>query len=211
MLPLLKKPSDKPSVATVPAWHPNFRNFERLPDTKVVRTSFFVNGVAIVLVLILAIFTIYREYSLNTLRTQARDWQTEVDKNKPASDRAVAAFKQFQEQEKQIFALRDFMQTSKITVSEFILQLGESIPPTVLLTSMEYRGTSIALRANVAGTADTASGEASLYIDKLREYPPFKELFESVKLNNIVRDPAGGLMRIEIVLQFKAPKAPAKK
>ena len=29
----------------MPAWHPNFRNYEKLPDIKVVRTAFFVNGV----------------------------------------------------------------------------------------------------------------------------------------------------------------------
>lgn len=209
MLPLLKKPTDKPTAATVPAWHPNFRNFERLPDTKVVRTSFFINGIAVVVVLILGITLFYREYSLNTLRQQTAYWESEVTKNKQASDRAIVLFKQFQEEEKQIFALRDFMQGSKIVVSDFVLQLGESIPATIMLTGLEYRPTVILLRANVAGTADTASGETSLYLDKLRVTQPFKDLFENVKLNAIVRDPAAGLMRIEVGLQFKTPKAPA--
>ena len=41
----LTKKSDAQS-AVAPVWHPNFRNFERLPDTKVVRTTFFVNTAA---------------------------------------------------------------------------------------------------------------------------------------------------------------------
>ena len=44
MLSLTKK-SDAVPVAA-PLWHTNFRNFDRLPDTKVVRTAFFVNTAA---------------------------------------------------------------------------------------------------------------------------------------------------------------------
>ena len=47
MLSLLKKKPDAAAANLTPAWHPNFRNFERLPDTKVVRTTFFINGGAI--------------------------------------------------------------------------------------------------------------------------------------------------------------------
>ena len=44
MLSLLKKKPDAAAANQTPAWHPNFRNFERLPDTQVVRPTFFVNG-----------------------------------------------------------------------------------------------------------------------------------------------------------------------
>ena len=47
MLSLLKKKSDAAAPA-VPAWHPNFRDYEKLPDVKVVRTAFFINAAAIV-------------------------------------------------------------------------------------------------------------------------------------------------------------------
>ena len=45
MLSLTKKSDSEPVAA--PLWHTNFRNFEQLPDTKVVRTTFFVNTAAI--------------------------------------------------------------------------------------------------------------------------------------------------------------------
>ena len=56
MPPLLKKKSDAAAVSLVPAWHPNFRNFEKLPDIKVVRTAFFVNGAALFLAVALLIY-----------------------------------------------------------------------------------------------------------------------------------------------------------
>ena len=49
---LLSKKSDDQSEEE-PLWHPNFRNYERLPDTKVVRTTFFVNTAAIAVTLML--------------------------------------------------------------------------------------------------------------------------------------------------------------
>ena len=45
MRSLLKKKAEA-AASQVPAWHPNFRNYQRLPDIKVVRTAFFINGFA---------------------------------------------------------------------------------------------------------------------------------------------------------------------
>ena len=58
MLPLLKKKSDADAAPAVPAWHPNFRNYQKLPDIKVVRTAFFVNGIAILLVVAISFLPI---------------------------------------------------------------------------------------------------------------------------------------------------------
>ena len=49
----LTKKSDA-ALNVVPAWHPNLRNVENLPDTKVVRTAFFVNGFAMLVAVSLA-------------------------------------------------------------------------------------------------------------------------------------------------------------
>ena len=55
MLPFLKKKSEASAAPAVPNWHPNFRNFEKLPDIKVVRTAFFVNGAAVSVALALGL------------------------------------------------------------------------------------------------------------------------------------------------------------
>ena len=56
MAPPATKKSEA-SAPEAPAWHPNLRIASSLPDTKVVRTAFFVNGatmlVAIALLLVL--------------------------------------------------------------------------------------------------------------------------------------------------------------
>ena len=51
MLSLLKRKPEAAAVSEMPPWHPNLRNFARLPDTKVVRTAFFINGASVFIAL----------------------------------------------------------------------------------------------------------------------------------------------------------------
>ena len=70
-LSLSKRSDAQPAVA--PVWHPNFRNFERLPDTKVVRTTFFINTAAVAVALSLLLWVGFREMHIRSLHEQAAD------------------------------------------------------------------------------------------------------------------------------------------
>jgi hypothetical protein len=205
MLSSLKKSSDKPSATTVPAWHPNFRNFERLPDTKVVRTSFFINGLSVFIALSLAIYAGYKEYDLKTLRADTESAINQIKANKPASDQAVALFKNFQEQEQKILELQAFLSTSKVVVSDLIMQFGVTLPESVSLGGIDFRSTGVQLRGSIEGASDEASGQAVAYVEILRKDVMFNKLFGDVTLTNIVRDAGSGRMRFLIDLKFSVP------
>jgi len=204
MLPFLKKPSDKTSTATVPAWHPNFRNFERLPDTKAVRTTFFINGLAVLIASSLIIYTGYREFGLRSLRAETDAAQKVVNENKPGSDQMIALFKQFQEEEKKVFALQSFLSSTRVVLSDFILQIGASLPASVTLNSIDYKANAVTLVGSISGAPDEASGLAMTYVDRLRKSEAFSQLFEAITLSNIARDPGTGQIRFSIDLRFKA-------
>ena len=74
MLSLLKKKPEGAAGPVTPYWHHNFRNFERLPDTKVVRTAFFVNGAAIVVAAIMVSWVVLQEYKIHDLNGRIADW-----------------------------------------------------------------------------------------------------------------------------------------
>ena len=204
MLPFLKKPSDKTSTATVPAWHPNFRNFERLPDTKAVRTTFFINGLAVLIASSLVIYTGYREFGLRSLQADTDAAQKVVDTNKPASDEAITLFKKFQEEEKKVFALQSFLSSSRLVLSDFFLQIGASLPASVTLNSIDYKPSAVTLVGSISGAPDEASGQAVTYVDRLRKNEVFSQMFEAITLSNIARDPGTGQIRFSIDLRFKA-------
>src|SRR5215207_3033375 len=127
MLSLLKKKSNADDAPALPAWHPNFRNYQKLPDIKVVRTAFFVNGVAILVVLSLGAYLGFREWHLRTLSVQIAEVESQIQRDKRGSEQAVALFKKFQTEEAKILEVDTFMK-AKPAVSVLILRLAETLP-----------------------------------------------------------------------------------
>jgi hypothetical protein len=75
---------------------------------------------------------------------------------------------------------------------------------------------SIVLRAMVRGMSDLASGEASAYVDVLKNDPVLGPMFDGPPdVTSSVRDVATGRLKLELTIKFKplgkAPAAPAKK
>jgi hypothetical protein len=209
-----KKPRDKKGAAPVaPAWHPNFRNFDRLPDTKTVRTSFFINAGAGFATLGLLIWTGYGEYQLHSLRTETAEQLVRIEQEKPDSDKAIALYGKFQAEEKKLRELEQFTQGGvgggKLVFSRLLLRLGERLPPRVALNSVEGNFAGIVLRGTVSGSLVEAAEGVGAYRNLLDEDPEIKPQFESILVNNQSPDNATGRLAFELVLKFKEPPKPA--
>src|SRR5256885_4033858 len=98
MLPLTKKSDDLSGAE--PLWHPNFRNFERLPDTKVVRTTFFINIASIAITLALILWLGFREYHVRTLQQQIAATEQEISSNSKQNAEALRLNKLFVAEDK---------------------------------------------------------------------------------------------------------------
>ncbi|MFT3868198.1 MAG: hypothetical protein QM715_06825 [Nibricoccus sp.] len=207
MLSLLKKNSDKAKAAQAPAWHTNFRNFAVLPDTKLVRTSFFVNGLLIVLAVASLLAVAYQEYTLSILRGQNNDLQTQIDKNRAASSRAVALYKQFQAEEVKITELNGFVKGQKIVYSDLLIRLSQNKPAGIVFLTVEYKDTGAVIKGYAQGISEQATSAASAYERQLRDDPQLNTVFKSISLTNVSRDVQAGRLMFEIILSFNLPKA----
>ena len=195
---LIKK-SDA-TAASAPLWHPNFRNYERLPDTKVVRTTFFINVTAITLAAGLAISVGWREFQIRNLKQQIDETQVVIEKNAKDNTEAIRLTKVFEDEGKKIAEANAFTKRV-LPPSEFILLLGKTLPKVVQIESVDLRysgvsGDQCVLRGIVAGTKDEASGSASKYVETLRSSPLIVAKFESVNLASLNPDPTGGFLRL---------------
>src|SRR5688572_9870307 len=121
MLSLLKKPASDASEPVLPAWHPDFRNYQRLPDTKVVRTSFLVNGVMLLVAGVAFTAMANRVYEWRELNSQVTQWQQQIERDKRPSEQAVALYKKFQAEAANVSAVNTFL-NSRPVVSELLLQ-----------------------------------------------------------------------------------------
>lgn len=205
-LPVSKKSDAGPALA--PNWHPNFRNFERLPDTKVVRTAFFVNAAALSLALALVGWVAWREYQVSSLNQQTSAAEAEIARNQKQNAEGLRLTKIFTDEEKKITDAANFVRLP-IMPSELLLALGRSLPAPVQLDSVEIRYSDPAnrmcmLRGLIAGSNVEASGTATAYVETLKTQPELAAAFESVNLTNVTTDPRTSLLGFEVVMRFKA-------
>jgi hypothetical protein len=210
MLSLLKKKTDASTALLLPAWHPNFRNYERLPDTKAVRTSFFINGGAITVALVLLVYFAAQELNLYSINSQAADWEAQIQRDQAASNRAKAQFAQFKAEEAKLLEVSAFL-AQRPVVSDLILTIAQTLPMNIALDGFDLRDTTLILRATVRGAPDLASGYASAYVDQLRADQDLAPKVDDVALTNLNRVPTTGRLAIEIVVKLKAVKAAGKK
>ncbi|MBK9992215.1 MAG: hypothetical protein IPP19_16190 [Verrucomicrobia bacterium] len=206
MLPLLKKNSEKAKASQVPAWHTNFRNYATLPDTKIIRTSFFVNGFVLFLTVGALLAFAFQEYKLYDLRRQSNEWQAKVDASKSASDQAVAKYKRFQVEEKKIDELNAFLKDQKLVFSDFIIQLSRTKPQGLVFSGVEYRDTGVSIRGFVQGMSEQATTAVSLYEKQLKEDVVINKSFGTIAMANISRDVQAGRLVFEVVLTFGKAK-----
>jgi hypothetical protein len=207
---LKKKPEAAGAAPVLPPWHPNFRNFERLPDTKVVRTAFFVNAVAIVIALVALLWFSYQEYELHDLNRQAEQWQTQIDRDKRGSDAAIALYKKFQAEAARVAEVEAFGK-SKPVITDLLLNLGRTLPKNIALDTFDLRENALKLTGTIRGAPDLASGYATAYVELLRADPFFAARFEEVSMVNLTRNPQTGRLSLDLLLKLRSPDKEAKK
>jgi hypothetical protein len=205
MLPFLKKKSEAAAAPLVPAWHPNFRNYEKLPDIKVVRTAFFVNGAAVSVALALLIYFGMQEWQIHGLSVQIADAQRQIDQNKAGSDKAVALYKKFQAEEAKISEVDKFV-TSKQVVSDLLLHLGETLPSNIAFDGFDLRDTGLVLRLTVRGTSDAALGYATNYLEQLRADKKLAT-FDEFSITTSTRSPTSGRLAVEMFFRLRVAVA----
>lgn len=208
MPPFLKKKPEANVASEMPAWHPNLRNFARLPDTKVVRTAFFINGASVFIALGLLLWFSYQEYELHNLDRQIADWDRQINRDKKDSDQFIALYSKFVSEQSKVNEVDAFLR-SRPAVSRLLMRLGETLPKDVALDAYEQQLSGVTIRGTVRGSPDEASGFASAYLDQLRSDKVLAETFDEFSFSGpgVSRNPANGRLSLQLFLHFKfAPK-----
>lgn len=205
----LSKKSDA-EAAAAPLWHPNFRNYDRLPDTKAVRTALLVNLVAGTAAAIMLGWVGWREYEVFNMGQQQKEAEAIIERDSAKNNEALRLSKLFTDEEKKFRDVANFT-TQAIRPSKFILQLGSILPKEIALNFIDLKladptNPACVLRGLVAGSRTDAAGTATSFVETLRAQKEFVPVFESIDLTNVAPDPRGGYLTFEIVMKLKNPK-----
>jgi hypothetical protein len=184
-------------------WHPNFRNTAELPDTKTVRTRFFVNAACVAFALCGVIFYAYNEYQFREVSAQLQQLEDRIASDTKPSREALALYTKFKEEEAKAQEVTAFLSAEKLVFSDFIFAVGESLPENVMITGFQYGRTEVTVRGFVRGAAQQASGVASAFEKQLRDNPAIASKFESIALSNLAREVTAGSLSFELVMKFK--------
>ncbi|MEO6004512.1 MAG: hypothetical protein ABIZ04_09135 [Opitutus sp.] len=207
MLSRLKKSSPEDSELELASWHPDFRNTARLPDTKAVRTSFLVNGIVLLIAAVAVTGFAFKVYELQDINTQVAHWQTQIDRDKAPSERAIALYKKFQTEAAHVADVNTFLK-SRPVVSDVLLHLGKTLPDYVAIDRFDLGATNLNVRGTVRGAPDQASGRASSYLQQLKADPYFATLFSDISLLNLNRNTQAGGLILELSFKLKEAKKP---
>lgn len=204
---LLRRKSDAGPVAA-PLWHPNFRNYERLPDTKHVRTAFFVNAVAGGIAACLLLYTGFNELRIRTLNQQVAEAQERIDTRTAQNAEALKLSQIFIEEDRKLAEAISFSGVT-IAPTEFIVLLGETLPKDISIEFFDMRlteaaGPTVVLRGLASGSPEQASGAASSYAEVFRTHPRFVAAVDKADITNVNRDTSRGVITFEVVLRLKA-------
>lgn len=209
MLSSLRKKPEAAAGPSTPAWHPNFRNYQRLPDMKVVRTSFFINGLAISIAVVVLLLFAYQEYNRASVASEVAEWERRIAQDKPASTAAIADFKKFQAEEKKVQEVEAFVERT-VVPSDLLIRIGQTLPPEIMIEYFDLRSSGVTIRGTVRGSPDEASGIASMYVEQLQKDPEIGPKFEAISMTSLARSGQTGQLSLEVQLRSAPPSPPAR-
>lgn len=198
-----------------PAWHPNFRNAETLPDIKPIRTDFLLNFVSLALLAGVVTWLAVTEYqamqlnrTINQLEKSIRSGTQENNTNLRESaefDRLAALLKE----------AADFT-AMQVQPSELLAAVVDSLPPEMLLTSISLadrsiqqgRQTRYAKSLQLNGTISSLDAIRSTqlvddYVAVLAKLPGLDQHVEKTTIQSLQRDDRLGLFTFNILVELK--------
>ncbi|HEX9781152.1 MAG TPA: hypothetical protein VGA56_00270 [Opitutaceae bacterium] len=191
-------------------WHPSFRADDRLPDLKVVRTSFFINIIFFTAAAGAILFTAYREYIAISLRSDTQKALARIEAAGAQNSQFLSMSNEFSIAAKKFTEIEKFRK-APFQSSELLVALSRTLPATIDFTTVTYNKDLLMLRGSIRGASDTASARLTAYLDILRQEALIGGVFPDISLTSLLRDPRTQGLSFEIILKPDAAARAAKK
>lgn len=189
--------------AAVARWHPDFRDVRKLPDVKVVRTAFFINGALAVAGVLLGGTLAFREWQVREVAGQIAEEERKIVRDRPLSEAALKQYQAFREDHTRAEEVAAFV-ASRPSVPALLRRLGETMPPDLALDGFELREDGLALRFTVRGDALAASGLATRHLEALRGDAALGAFDQFTFAGTPARNVTTGRVGVEFFLRLKS-------
>ena len=210
----------KKKKQTLTAWRPDFRNPELLPDTKVIRTGFLLNFIAISAALGLIFLVAFREYNSYSLSGALVSLEEQIQDNRGENRMLLQLNGRFRRAQKVLEEVSAF-DRQPVMLSEFLNLVAELRDESMVLTNLTFRPAIITqgrrqkvdYRLSLSGSlSDKASPSPTTVItdfqDRLSESQLIEPYFKDRALSRFARDNKLNIFNftVEISLNPEAKK-----
>lgn len=192
----------KDSKSAMPAWHPNFRIAETLPDTKVIRTSFLVNAAAAALLIGVGTALVMREMEVHAKNNAIAELEAESAKLTVEHRAAIPLQTQFTEVEKR-FAEFETFRKAGWPASRLLERLSATLPRMVTISLFEVQKGAVEVQGSIAGSLDQAPGVFNGYLEGLTKDAELGELVTNIRQQTVKRNQQTGLLGFTIKMELK--------
>lgn len=169
-----------------PHWHVDCRLETELPEDNVVGKRFLINAVFGFGTLTLILFTGWLAYMDISLRGQIHDWDQRISD----SQREVREIQQMQREylaeAKKVDSAYALMK-APLFISDFIARLGQTLPPQMVIDSIESSNNSILVRGSIHATFETAGELFNGYLKRLPKEAEIGPFFDKISPSGFVR------------------------
>ena len=205
-----KKIGSKAAAGIGEQWHPNFRDFDSLPDIKAVRTSFFTSALFMTLAVMAAMYVGFREYTTMQLEENIHELDTENFAYQAKNNMALNKNKQFRDFSTRLNQVDAFV-SGQLIGSDFILAIGSKVTEEMALTSLEYRKDMVVINGEIVGERASVTESVDAYISALKESEADQGLFSEYDLLSLQGSADGSSMQFRIVISNPAEDNKGKK
>ncbi len=190
-------------------WKTDFRQIGSLPDTKAVRTSFYVNIGAAGILAASLIYVAINESSISDKETELQALTSDASRMQPTNTDITNKDKQFSAQKARLLDIENFINTQGMDPLNFIQSVAESLPPQVILENIEQKASIGKITGYVKSSAEVATGIVYNLEQALNKHATLAKNFSSISISNVVKDSQNERLNFEIT--FSNPKPVAGK
>jgi hypothetical protein len=202
-------------------WRPDFRDTQTLPDTKVIRTGFLLNFIAIAIALAALSAYLVKEYNLQGLIREVNKLTVQVDGNQSLNRSILDVNKKFRQNAAVVEEAIAF-DFQPVPLSDLIAELSGSLQEGMLLKSIQIKygddspdsNSGVSMLAIMAGRVlEEAPGTPAEILDNfqnaIRELPLLGERTVNMDMMNFGRDNEFGYFdfTLSVEIQMEKPAA----
>lgn len=180
-------------------WRPDFRVVDTLPDTKVIRTNFLFNIVAVTITLGLLVYVALQEYNLNGLRAEMETVRSQLASGSSLNQQLLVRNREWLQASSRVKEAVAFSE-SPVHHYDFFTQLARSRPAGIVYSSISVGYSAdpavngkiplqISLSGKIRSEEDASPAEILQHLqESLRDLPELKDRVKSINVTQFNRD-----------------------